>query len=138
RYLYESPSFRAELEVDDLALVERYGDVWARVGEAPPAVAHRGDQSGPWAARASATSSAMRSYASTPAGSAPASSSASRASAADGSASAAASASRSAASSRAVRSARATNGGAVTDSVASSTRAPASAPGRWRRSSSHV
>jgi uncharacterized protein len=35
RYVYESPSFTAELDVDDLSLVERYGEVWARVGEAP-------------------------------------------------------------------------------------------------------
>jgi hypothetical protein len=36
RYVYESPGFRAELEVDDLSLVVRYGELWARVGEAPP------------------------------------------------------------------------------------------------------
>jgi uncharacterized protein len=35
RYVYESPGFQAELELDDLSLVERYGELWARVGEAP-------------------------------------------------------------------------------------------------------
>jgi hypothetical protein len=32
RYRYESPSFAAELVVDDVGLVRRYGDLWIRCG----------------------------------------------------------------------------------------------------------